>query len=153
MCLKASAHFSQGMGFGGVLVDALMMHHPNSLLCTFWMVLNPFVPENRIAHFWVILSPCNLFCGILVLWTPKFLKWAMCHGKHFHRIAHFWVILWKWASPSMTVATKISKRDHRIAHFWAILWAKLWQVIESPTFGWSWHKRVKVHVNLMVEVS
>jgi hypothetical protein len=38
---------------------------------------------------------------------------------------------------------QVSKRDHRITHFWAILWAKLWQVIESPIFEWSWHKRVK----------
>jgi hypothetical protein len=37
--LKASAHFSWGIGFGGVVVDALMMHHPSSFLCTFWMVV------------------------------------------------------------------------------------------------------------------
>jgi hypothetical protein len=24
------------------------------------------VPQHRIAHFWAILSPCNLCCGILV---------------------------------------------------------------------------------------
>ncbi len=31
-CLKASAHLSWGMGFGGELVDTLMMHRP-SLFC------------------------------------------------------------------------------------------------------------------------
>jgi hypothetical protein len=33
----------------------------------------PFVSEhNRIAHFWAILSPCNLCCGISVfIESPK----------------------------------------------------------------------------------
>jgi hypothetical protein len=34
---------------------------------------NPFLPQHRIAHFWAILSPCNLCCGILVfIESPKF---------------------------------------------------------------------------------
>jgi hypothetical protein len=132
------------------------------------------VPENRITHFWALGDSITVLFVLwnfgyhriaqiwAILWKPKFLKWVMCHGKHFHRIACFWAILWKRAIESPVSGgqfyeneparswqfacqnRQVSKRDHRIAHFWVILWAKLWQVIESPIFGQSLHKRVDI---------
>jgi hypothetical protein len=35
----------------------------------------------------------------VILSTPKFLEWVMCHGKHFYRIDPFWVDSVKMSQP------------------------------------------------------
>jgi hypothetical protein len=52
-------------------------------------IINPYLPENRIAHFWAILSPHILCSGIQ--WTRQGVDWVLCHRKHFHKITHFLV--------------------------------------------------------------
>jgi hypothetical protein len=71
MCLKASAHFSQGMGLGGELVDALMMWMVYKALlsalcseCPMDLNLEPPIGKR-------VISPLNhlgsMHCGILEL--------------------------------------------------------------------------------------
>jgi hypothetical protein len=122
------------------------IHKTLTLLCQ--SIESPFLGQFYHCVICVVEFRCSYNhpnWGDSTVWTPKFLKWVLCHQKHFHRIALFGAIavrndFWIFFVPKLTGF----KNKHRIALFGAILWSpKLWEVIESLHLGRSRHIRVK----------